>query len=632
MSETPESNYNMADSMVANSKEWAMVRTMKDMVRHTPQKNLTPVVINHATRKTRLALVMLPEWGIWFPPYNMSRLSSVTRASGFHTKVYDINVKAYHLLKNTLDYDPWDPSREWLWIGEWYFKELHPHLESLLQEYVEKIVADAPDVVGFSMYYTNEAPTNWVAAQLRKRLPQSKIIVGGPQAPVMNKKSTIMYHHIVEGEGEQVLVNMLEKIEAGEPIVDKHIKKNSKLRLDLDSIPVPDYSDYVMTDYLHPTGMSSEISRGCIAKCVFCTEVHFWKYRGRMSGSLLNEIEFQNKHYGLDFVWFIDSLVNGNLKELRGFCLGIKERDLKIKWQGYARCDGRMDLDYYKDLAASGCIQLSYGIESGSQQVLDNMKKDINLDEVEENMRNGASVGIQAHTNWIVGFSTEDHQAFADTLTLVWRIRNFNILTISPGLTLMLSPGSDMTNDREKFNIANRDFLNMWTTNDLKNTKLHRLIRQKSFIIFLEQLNSDRYIWGFERPRLKETYEINYDKDQINTTMDRETFDYNIVQSDLGDFANSVMNEIWPLLRQLWNALNAYDITIRFRPEQELTEFGDRLGCNYTADHRFSIDASGNWQAEHYWNFRHENLDGSPDLNFPDHSFEYTWTGTGKWN
>ena len=631
MSETTENNYNMSDSMVANSKEWAMVRTMKDMVRHTPQKNLTPVVINHATRKTRLALVMLPEWGIWFPPYNMSRLSSVTRASGFHTTVYDINVKAYHLLKNTLDFDPWDPSREWLWIGEWYFKELHPHLESLLQEYVEKIVADAPDVVGFSMYYTNEAPTNWVAAQLRKRLPNSKIIVGGPQAPVMSKRSTIIYHHIVEGEGEQVLVNMLENIEAGEPIVDKHIKKNSKLRLDLDSIPVPDYSDYVMTDYLHPTGMSSEISRGCIAKCVFCTEVHFWKYRGRMSGSLLNEIEYQNKHYGLDFVWFIDSLVNGNLKELRGFCLGIQERGLKITWQGYARCDGRMDLDYYKDLAASGCIQLSYGIESGSQQVLDNMKKDINLDEVEANMRHGAAVGIQAHTNWIVGFSTEDHQAFADTLTLVWRIRNYNILTISPGLTLMLSPGSDMTNDREKFNIANRDFLNMWTTNDLKNTKLHRLIRQKSFIIFLEQLNSDRYIWGFERPRLKETYEINYDKNLINTTMDRETFDYNIVQSDLGEFANSVMNEIWPLLRQLWNALNAYDITIRFRPEQELTEFGNRLGCNYTADHKFSIDADGVWQAEHYWNFKHENLDGTPDLNFPDYSFTYKWTGSGKW-
>jgi hypothetical protein len=627
-----EKQIKTATSLLDNGKDWAMTRVMADYIKKAPQKNLTPVVINQATRKTKLALVMIPEWGVWFPPYNISRLSAVARKAGYQTSVYDVNIKAYHHMRNRLDYDPWDASKEWIWIGKWYHKELHPSLETLLMEYVERIVAEKPDVVGFSMYYTNEQPTNWVSREIRKRLPNCKIIVGGPQAPSMNKLSASCYNHIIEGEGEQVLLDILEKVEANDPIGDKYFKRNIKNRIDLDSLPFPDYSDYDMTEYLHTTGMSAEISRGCVAKCVFCTEVHFWKFRDRMSNRLLDEIEYQNKHYGLNFVWFIDSLVNGNLRELRGFCLGIVERNIKIKWQGYARCDGRMDLEYYKDLAASGCVQLNYGIESGSQRVLDAMKKEITIDEVEQNLADGAKFNIQAHTNWIVGFPNEDAEAFADTLTLMWRIKNYNILTISPGLSLMLSPGSEIVNEQEKFNIANRrTFLNMWTTNDLLNTKLHRLIRQKTLAIFLEHLNSNHYIYGFERPKLKDTYTIQYDKENIKSTIPRESFDYNIIKTDKGKFADSIMNEIWPVLRTLWRALGAYNIEIRFDPQTDLMEFGDRLACNYTANHLFSITKNGVWTANHNWKFKHADFDGKPDPNWDDCSFEYSWSGNGVW-
>jgi hypothetical protein len=386
-----------------------------------------------------------------------------------------------------------------------------------------------------------------------------------------------------------------------------------------------------MSDYIHSGGMSAEISRGCIAKCVFCTEVHFWKYRGRLSNRLLDEIQYQNKTYGLDFVWFIDSLVNGNLNELRAFCLGVVERNIQIKWQGYARCDGRMDFAYYQDLRNSGCVQLSYGIESGSQQVLDAMKKEISLDEIEQNLRDASALGIEAHTNWIIGFPSEDAQAFADTLTLVWRIRNYNILTISPGLSLMLSPGSTMTNNTAKFGIAQQDFLNAWTTVDLQNTKLHRLIRQKTFNIFLEQLNSNKYIYGFERPSLKNTYNIKYNKHTINASIARETFDYAIITSGIGTFADSVMNEIWPLLRTLWRSLGAYQIHIQFVPDVDAMEFGDRLGCDYAADHKFAIDINGNWHAEHWYRFLHRHPDQSPDTNWPDMSFEHSCKLSGQW-
>jgi anaerobic magnesium-protoporphyrin IX monomethyl ester cyclase len=613
-------------------KDWAMALTMKDLVRQTPQKNLTPIEIVPATRKTHLVLVMAPEWGVFFPPYNIARLTAVTRAAGYKTTVFDINVKSWQKLKDNMPFDPWHHAREWMWVGKNYYDNLHHYLEPVFQDYVDKIVDLNPDVVGFSMYYTNEEPTNWIAQNLKKRLPNAKIICGGPNSTVMNSKSKILYDHIVEGEGEQVILDILNKIENNHPITEKLLKKDPKLRLDLDSMPFPDYTDYDLNDYSMPGGISSEISRGCVAKCVFCTEVHFWKYRGRMSGSLLDEVDFQQKHYGANFVWFIDSLVNGNLKELRGFCLGIKERGIKIQWQGYARCDGRMDLDYYKDLATSGCIQLSYGIESGSQKVLDAMKKEITVEEVESNLRDGSTVGIQAHTNWIVGFPNEDILAFADTLILIWRIKDYNIFTISPGLSLMLSPGAEMTMDREKFDINPQNFLNMWTTNDLRNTKVHRLVRMKSLGILLEHLNSMRQIFGFDRPNLKNTYEFEYDTANIVDEISREEFDYNIINDGPNEFANSLMNEIWALLRTAWRAFGPYKIKIRFRPKEDTDEFGDRLGCNYTADHYFTIDKKGNWVAEHSYDFKHINHDGSSDEHWPDYSFSHLWKGSGVWS
>jgi hypothetical protein len=260
------------------------------------------------------------------------------------------------------------------------------------------------------------------------------------------------------------------------------------------------------------------------------------------------------------------------------------------------------------------------------------MKKDINLDEVELNMRDGGAVGIQAHTNWIIGFPNEDPEAFADTLTLVWRIRNDNILTISPGLSLMLSPGSEMTMEQERFGIAPGYFLNLWATKDLRSTKVHRLVRMKSFSIFLENLNAAKTIYGFERPRLKETYSIKYDKANIQKTIARETFDYNIIQSGPTEFANSLMNEIWPLLRTLWRSLGPYSISITFDPEWDVMEFGDRLGCKYAAQHDFEIDADGAWSARHTYDFVHLQHDGSRDQFWPDHSFKHGWEGKGVWS
>jgi len=612
-----------------NSKDWVMVRSMMDMARKKPQANLVPIEFHEVTRKTRLTLIMLPEWGVYFPPYNLSRLAGVTRAAGYETKIYDINIKAWHALKKTAPIDYWDPSREWMWPSEFYMKEIHPYLEPLLNEYIEKIVSEQPDVIGFCLYYTNEIVSNWMSIRLRKLLPNAKIIAGGPQAGSPSRYTEKFYDHLVQGEGEQLLLQILDSVETGSTIPEK-ILVAPKTRLDLDSLPFPDYSTYDLGEYQMPNGISSELSRGCVAKCVFCTEVHFWKYRGRMAGTVLDEIEHQYQCHGIDFVWFIDSLVNGNLKELRAFALGVVERGLKIRWQGYSRCDGRMDLDYFKDLAASGCHQLNYGIESGSQRVLDDMKKAVKVEAMEANLRDGHSVGIQNSTNWIIGFPSEDYQAVADTFTFAWRVRNW-LLNISPGITMMLSPGSEVVMDGKKFNICDYNFQAAWCTPELNNTKLHRMIRQKSFLMFLQHLNTREKVWGIDRPDLLKMYELRYDRKNIRATIEYEQFDCQIIKPNINVFADSVVNEIWPLLRSYWRALGPYDITIRYEPEADLREWGNRLVCNYRATHKFSIDGTGAWTADFQYAFVQEPDQNYNNFTWPDYSFEFDWQGSGQW-
>jgi hypothetical protein len=629
---------------MADDKHFVTVQAMAQLARKQPQKNLTQAHIEQVTRRTHMMFIMMPEWGTFFPPYNMARLSAVTRAAGYRTTVMDINIACYNRFRDseTLDYDPWAGTREFHWTGDWYHKELHPYLEPIYLEYLEQIVELNPDVVGFSMYYTSEMPIRRMAQQKKQRLPHTQIWIGGPNAQKPYFKPTDDMDHVFTGEGELIMLESLEKVENGQPLEDRYIRQQSGQRLDLDSLPFPDYSDYDFNLYTIPNGISAEISRGCVAKCTFCAETLFWRYRGRMSGSILDEIEHQYRNHGIDVVWFIDSLVNGNLKELRAFALGVVDRGLNIKWNGYCRCDGRMDAAYYDDLKASGCYLLNYGIESGSQKVLDLMKKGITVDEVEVNLREGKRVGIVADTNWIVGFPNEDPEAFADTMTMIWRNRNNGIRNLATGLTLMLEPETDMGTNPEKYNICKEAFMNTWITTDLSNSQTHRKVRIKSLEIFVQEINRAPItpvpMWTGQRPNLAQAYSITYDDPAQINHVEYEQFDYAIIKPGLNSLADSLVNEIWPLFRLLWRARGGFEMTVTFEQEFDRTEFGHRLDSEYTATHHFKIDHAGAWHADFNYSLKLPKDPWGPWWSAPKHlapwkdpSFEYHYTGTGQW-
>lgn len=588
-----------------DDKHIKVMQAILPYARNTPQKNLTEVIINNVTRTSKILFLLLPEWAANFPPYNLARLVSVVKEAGYAADAVDLNVKAWRDHVNwNIDFDPWHGSKEWRWMGESYHTHLHQHMLPLLEKYIQYIEDNNFNVVSFSLYYCNQEPTDWMAREIKRRLPHVTILVGGPQChafPPGNDKP--FYDYVVTGEGEEIILSILEEIEQqGQPSQQISIRQQEGQRLDLDKLPWADYSHFDLSEYRMPNGVNAEFSRGCTAKCVFCSETHFWKYRGRSAGGTLEEVITLNQKYGINYIWFLDSLVNGNVKELRAFTKGIIASGIKINWTGYARCDKRMDSEYYDDLAASGCHMLSYGIESGSNSVLEAMDKRVTVDEIEQNLKDGERVGVGAHTNWIIGFPTETPQDFYESMTLVWRNRK-GIDVVACGHGFTEPPDTILSQNSEKYGMIKAYYMNNWITKDFTNSKVNRLIRLITFNIMLKHTPGKLELANFDTNKY---HTVTFDNPLLCQSVDFDKFDFNIIRPNINPLADSVVNEAWPLFRLLWRTKGAYKIRVVITPEMSMNEFGNRLGCNFNAEYNLSVDSSGNWSADFVFDFKQD--------------------------
>jgi hypothetical protein len=461
-----------------------------------------------------------------------------------------------------------------------------------------------------------------MATELKKRLPNAKFIVGGPQCHSFPPGPEKPYDVVVSGEGEEILLQVLEMIEE-DRLPNKHMiyTQPEGQRLNLDSMPMPDYSHFDLSKYNMPNGINAELSRGCTAKCVFCSETHFWKYRGRSASGILEEVITLYEKYGINYVWFLDSLVNGNLKELRAFCKGIISSGIKIRWTGYARCDKRMDYEFMKDLADSGCHMLSYGIESGSNKVLEDMDKRVTVDEIEQNLQDGAQLGITAHSNWIIGFPTETPQDFYESMTLMWRNRNC-LSVVATGHGFTEPPDTIISQNHSKFGITNIYYLKNWITQDHKNSKVHRMIRLISVNILLTHTPSTVAPHGLANLDSSLYHKIKFCNPFKRNNIEFEKFDFDIITPNKNNFVNSLVNEIWPLLRILFKARGGYEISIKLTKDDSYREFGDRLGCGLDVTYNFKISNDGEYEADFMFDFQQDVYENADPWNYCDFTKE----------
>lgn len=599
------------------------------------QKNLTEVVQATDTgRRNRVALVVAPEWTQLAPPYGIARMSALSKHGGWPTKVWDINILAKHEAGVP---ELWTAYDDWKWTEPNYSQNVHPVIEPTLRRYMQEIIDWAPTVIGFSSWYTNDTCTMWMAQEFRKLIPGVKIIIGGPNATQLKISKPEVADHVVSGEGELWFVRILENLENPTEEIPHICIQTKDQRVDLDSMPPADYSDINISLY-DSKGISCEFSRGCIANCVYCNETIFWKFRARQASRVLEEIEIVYRQQGIHSVWFIDSLLNGNLRELEAFAQGLLEKKINVSWTGYSRIDGKMDKNFWAMLKHSGASGFAFGVESGSQKVLDLMKKNCKVEWIEQNFNDLHSIGMNNNfATWFTGFPGEELTDVAQTLTMIWRLRISGMGGQSSG-TCGLGHGTPLDLEREKFGVVpqHQDWCNGWVTTDGKNTGFNRFLRWKITNVLLEQFRLHRapdYLQPvIQYPTLKNHYTIDYDPENwLDPIPWEKEFDYYIIKDDINPIANHLVNEIWPFLRVFWLAMGAYKFHIEFDPDRDLEEFGymryPRGGEHrFWARYDFEISANGVWSADFDIRMQADPWQGE------NVDFHLEWKHTGHWD
>jgi len=579
---------------------------------------VNPLIDWKETSKYRVAMVMAPSWGVLFPPYNIAKLTGMLRKHDYSVKVYDLNIESFHYLKEEHNEDYWRSERYFLWtIPENFEKYLLPDLEDLFHHAILDIISSKPKVIGFSLYSTNIHASLYMIKQIKSMMPDVCIVVGGPECATGGGASYFtqpgLINYVFVGEAEEKLLNLLENLPDSQEYPDRQEVGSTNSKLDLDTYAYPDYTDYILSNYLHQDGVSIETSRGCVAQCSFCAETYFWKFRSMTPDRVVEEMKYQADLHGVSRFWFVDSLVNGNLKNFQRLVDLIIDQNLQINWNSYARCDGRMSRDFLFKVSKSGCTCLSYGVESGSQKILHDMRKKIEIWEIENNLRDSADAGIFNHANWMIGFPTEGPLDYLHSLQLIFNCRKW-IHAISPGFTAGPAEASHMDTDWQVYGIQWKEvvwdnrFLNGWWTTDYKNTVLHRFIRLKLFHIWLElgTLHAESKIVNSQRyDTVNDFYTFKFDN-PIST--DYITNDHYVCLRRLDDtvFQNSVTNDYFAFLYALWKYYGACEFTFNCEPIIDKEVFGNFLASLYNCVLHFKIDVLGNYSISIEQTFLHD--------------------------
>jgi len=162
-------------------------------------------------------------------------------------------------------------------------------------------------------------------------------------------------------------------------------------------------------------------SRGCSAKCVFCTTTNFWgnRFRARSAENVISEIKHLKENYNIDELQFTDDNFTINKKRAVQILDGIKE--FGLYWcapQGVAAWT--LDDELLEKSVESGCYQLTFGIESGNQEVLRKIvRKPLKLDKIKPLVKKSHDLGIKVHAFCVCGFPGETISQMYDTYNFV---------------------------------------------------------------------------------------------------------------------------------------------------------------------------------------------------------------------
>ena len=449
----------------------------------------------------KIALIKCPWWVRYCPPYILAYFSTYLRNLGHETFCFDLNNKFY-----------WQATKEnrKYWENRDFYSvwENNTFTDTILKvSNAEKSIKDILDTKAEIFVFDTHTPSVNISYAVAKKIKEQKkdaiVIFLGHKAAKTQMAYDFAKQDFVDyvcyGEADIPLKKLLEKLQNKFDVNNLPecegflMKKNGKVIdcgqseyiKNLDELPIPDYSDFkediLNNKYEQTNRLDLLDSRGCINACHFCYERLFWpKYRFMSAKKLFEQVKKHLTDFPqINYFYFNGLLLNGNLKNLEEFCDLIINNNIKISWAGQAVVRDDMSLELLKKMKKAGCGWVGYGVESGSQKVLDSMNKRFQIPKAIELFKNTKEAGISFQINMMCGFPTETEEDFCQTLDFLVKARPFVDSILASQSFFTLEKCTYVKNNPDKFGITKSDHHLYWKS--INNDYAKRFERYEKF-------------------------------------------------------------------------------------------------------------------------------------------------------
>lgn len=395
-------------------------------------------------------------------PIGIGYVAAVLEQKGHFVRIYN----AEKDVDETNFFTTGDPAR--VKAHENYISAIGNTNHYVWSEIRQRIKDFQPDLVGIQSM-TSTFPSVRIVARIAKDVfPKVSIMVGGihPTTVPEEVMADENLDFAVCGEGELTTLELVDALlERTTDFSGIHglcyregeqIKKNSPREFikDLDALPFP-ARHLVLDQELYSGEFGSLVmGRGCPFLCTFCGAKVMWtrKVRSRSAANVVAEIKHVKEKYGVRSFAFQDDTLTFSKKRLLELCRLLIDSGLGIHWTSYSRVDVITD-EILPILKQSGCYNLNFGIESGSERTLKIMKKQITLSQALRARELLRKHGIEFGCCFLIGTPDETKEDLRDSIEFLKKLKPdaANVCTYTP------YPGTEMYERALELGVATKD-------------------------------------------------------------------------------------------------------------------------------------------------------------------------------
>lgn len=326
---------------------------------------------------------------------------------------------------------------------------------------LDKVRKFGADVIGLTCA-TSTFPYAFGLSALLKQHLNVPIVFGGVHS-TQSPRDVLKHNEIdfvVMGEGEITFYELIKEITGdgnfkdikGLAYTDKngiHINRPREFIQNLDDLPMPLYKSVPIKKYkpyaYQPTQslpfMTLFSSRGCPFNCIFCeTKVMCGKkVRLHSPERVIEDILYLKSEFGVRNFQFFDDTLTVNKKRVEKICELIKENNLDISWNCLSRVD-TVNSDLLKKMSASGCELIAFGVESGDDAILKNIRKGCTVEQAKAAFKAAKEANMVIRAFFMIGNPGETKQTVLKTIQFAKELDpdfvNFSITTPFPNSEL----------------------------------------------------------------------------------------------------------------------------------------------------------------------------------------------------